>query len=52
MSTATSKAAPSADAQGQRANADLQAQYNDYKGQMAQLSQKIGELEGDLDEHR
>lgn len=31
---------------------ELQQQYNAYKGQLTSLAQKIGELEGDLDEHR
>ncbi|KAK9320626.1 Prefoldin beta-like protein [Lipomyces orientalis] len=32
--------------------ADLQAQYNDYKSTLQQLAQKIGELESEVDEHK
>ncbi|KAJ8100406.1 prefoldin subunit 2 [Lipomyces tetrasporus] len=32
--------------------ADLQAQYNDYKSSLQQLAQKIGELESEVDEHK
>ncbi|KAK9473150.1 Prefoldin beta-like protein [Dipodascopsis tothii] len=31
---------------------ELQAQYNTFKSTLQQLAQKIGELEGDCDEHR
>ncbi|KAK9480716.1 Prefoldin subunit-domain-containing protein, partial [Lipomyces japonicus] len=32
--------------------ADLQAQYNNYKSTLQQLAQKIGELESETDEHK
>jgi hypothetical protein len=34
------------------AEADLQAQYTNYKNTLQSLAQKIGEIEQDIDEHR
>jgi prefoldin subunit 2 len=33
-------------------NEDLQAQYNTFKATLQQLSQKIGQLESEADEHK
>lgn len=37
---------------GPNANADFQNQYNAFKESLQQLSRKIGEIEGESEEHK
>ncbi len=44
-------AVPASVAKGTPAPADINAQYSKFKNDLQALAQKIGELEGDVDEH-
>ncbi|KAK9382490.1 Prefoldin subunit-domain-containing protein [Kockiozyma suomiensis] len=52
LAMSESSSSSAATAAANKKQADLQAQYNNYKSILQQLAQKIGELESETDEHK